>query len=340
MTIARLAALLAVLFASTPVRAQSVEAESLFREGKRLLKDGKIRDACDKFDASEKLDPSVGTELNLADCRELNDQLATAWAMFRKAAANAKREGNDAKREAEARRRAAALEPRLSYLTIAVGDDAHVDGLAVTRNGAVVESELWNQKVAIDPGDYEIAASAPGYARWKSRVAIRDEAQKARVEVPALEKKTAEHERPHEPAEAAAPVTKPRPGPDDDEQDRRSSPPSSFTSRRKVAVAVAVAGLAIAGGGGYLASQAHDLERQSDKLCGMVTCTSVQAVSLNQDARDHALYANIAFVAGGAAVAGAIVLWIVGAPKVAHDEVTIAPTLAPGHAGLSLLGRF
>ena len=331
MTIARLAALAMILLAALPAHAQSVEAESLFREGKRLLKDGKIREACEKLDASEKLESSVGTELNLADCRELNDQLATAWAMFRKAAANAKRAGNDSKREAEARRRAAALEPRLSYITIAVPDAAQVTGLSITRNGQIVESELWNEKVAIDAGDYEIAASAPGHASWKKRVAIRDEGAKVKVSVPELDATTAtpekakniehEHENEHDQAE---------------KEEAHPQAPSSFTGRRKAAVGIAIAGFAIAGAGGYLASQAHDLEQQSDKLCPMVSCVDAHAVALNSDARDHALYANIAFAAGGAAVAGAVVLWIFGAPRPASESVAVVPT----RSGLALVGSF
>ncbi|MGE5183642.1 MAG: hypothetical protein ACM31C_16335 [Acidobacteriota bacterium] len=332
--IARLLAI-AIVLVAVPARAQSVEAESLFREGRKLLQDGKIREACEKLDASERLEPSVGTELNLADCRELNDQLATAWATFRKAAANAKREGNDSKREAEARRRASALEPRLSYLTIVVPDDARVDGLSITRNGAIVETELWNEKVAIDAGDYEIAASAPGRAPWHAKLAIRDEGEKAKVEVPALDKKQIEHEHAHEHDQAE--TTKQA---EPDEEQRGPAAPSSFTSRRKVAVALVVAGVAAAGVGGYLASQAHDLEHQSDQLCPMVSCTDAKAVALNQDARDHALYANIGFVAGGAVVAGAIVLWLVGAPHPVRDDVSIAPSLAPGRAGLAITGSF
>src|SRR5436305_1114019 len=95
----------------------NVAAESLFREGKRLMKDHQIAAACEKFEASERLDESVGTLLNLADCREKAGQLATAWADFLKAASVARASG-DGSRESEAKVRAKALEPRLSYLTI------------------------------------------------------------------------------------------------------------------------------------------------------------------------------------------------------------------------------
>ena len=47
---------------------QDAAAETLFREGKALGTDGKIAEACPKFEASLELDRSLGTLLNLADC--------------------------------------------------------------------------------------------------------------------------------------------------------------------------------------------------------------------------------------------------------------------------------
>src|SRR5262245_36758792 len=129
MTIVRWLVLCGVMLAALPAHAQSVEAEVLFRDGKKLMKEGKLAEACDKFEASDRLESSVGTLLNLADCREKNGQLASAWIAFRKAATVAKQAGNDAKREAEARRRASALEGKLSYLTIAVPEGSRVAGL-------------------------------------------------------------------------------------------------------------------------------------------------------------------------------------------------------------------
>ena len=79
MTVERLTLLALLISAGTAVAqpGDTVGAEALFREGKRLLKDGKTAEACDKFAASDHLDRSAGTLLNLADCREKNHQLAT-----------------------------------------------------------------------------------------------------------------------------------------------------------------------------------------------------------------------------------------------------------------------
>src|SRR5262249_7231338 len=154
-------ALGSLLVAAPPARAQgTVEAEVLFAEGKRLLKDGKITEACDKFEASERIESSVGVLLNAGDCREQNRQLARAWPLCVKAAAVARHQANDSRREGEARRRADLLTPRLSYLTISVPDSSKIEGLAIRRRSDAVDPALWNQGVPVDEGSYEISATA------------------------------------------------------------------------------------------------------------------------------------------------------------------------------------
>src|SRR3954453_11114339 len=101
-------------------RAQSPQAEALFRDGRSLIKAGKLAPGCDKLAASERLETSVGTLLNLGDCREKLGKRASAWAASRKAEALAGRTGGDDRRQAEAARRAALIEPRLSHLVIDV----------------------------------------------------------------------------------------------------------------------------------------------------------------------------------------------------------------------------
>jgi hypothetical protein len=368
MTIGRahlaLVAAAAVLAAAAPAHAQSVEAEALFRDGKRLMKEGKIAEACDKLDASNRLESSVGTLLNLADCREKNKQLATAWVTFLKASAAAKQSGKADKREAEARRRASLLEPRLAYLTITVPDKVRVAGLVVTRNDNVVDAALWNTAVPVDPGVYEVTASAPGRSPWKTKVEINTEGQKATVEVPAKDttttKPVATTTKPvATTTKPVATTTKPvvtttkpitppppkvtasvEPSPPPEDHVDEASGPGTFTGLRKAAVAAAVVGVAGVALGAVYGSKASSLEKQSDAICPGTSCTDPMAVQLNADARSDASIANIGFIGGGVLVAGAAVMWFVGAPKVAGEELSIAPLVRGDEVGFAVGGRF
>src|SRR5690606_10533025 len=84
-----------LLGGAAAAHAQAAEAEVLFRDGRKLIKAGKLAEGCDKIAASERLESSVGALLNLGDCREKLGELASAWAAFRKAEARAKHAGND-----------------------------------------------------------------------------------------------------------------------------------------------------------------------------------------------------------------------------------------------------
>src|SRR5437764_5986851 len=79
-------------------------AEALFEDGKRLASAGEYAAACPKFAASQKLDPAVGTALNLADCYEKLGRTACAWAEFRSAEAGARSIGSKDREELAGRR--------------------------------------------------------------------------------------------------------------------------------------------------------------------------------------------------------------------------------------------
>ena len=111
----------------------------------------------------------------------------------------------------------------------------------------------------------------------------------------------------------------------------------TWSTTRGIAVALGVAGAGAIGTGMYFGNRANDLSAQSDAICPTTTCDDPQGLSLNDRARDNALRANVLFVAGGAAIAAATVMWFVGKP----DETTVvAPTISDTHVGASLTGRF
>ncbi len=135
-------------------------AEQLFAEARALVAAGELARACPTFEASLRLDPALGTRLNLADCYERSGKWTSAWAAY-KAAADVARGAKDG-REALAVDRAKALESKLPKLVIRVADPPA--GLSVTRGDAIVEPALFGSTVFVDPGPTTIVAKAPGRA--------------------------------------------------------------------------------------------------------------------------------------------------------------------------------
>src|SRR5262245_37669831 len=67
-------------------RAQaSPAAEALFRSGREALDHGDYERACKQLRESDRIEPAVGTELNLATCEEKRGNIATAWQLYRAA---------------------------------------------------------------------------------------------------------------------------------------------------------------------------------------------------------------------------------------------------------------
>ncbi len=161
-----LAGMVAVALFSCPLRADEasdkVAGTALFDEGRKLMASGNFDEACKKFAAADKLIGGVGVALNLGDCLEKNGKPASAWKAFQKAKALA-RERGDAPREALARTRADAIEPRVPHLRVVVGPDvASIKGLVVTENGETLPESSWETDVPVDPGSYLIEASSGG----------------------------------------------------------------------------------------------------------------------------------------------------------------------------------
>jgi len=316
---------------ATAAHAQNADAEALFGEGDRLMKQGKLAEACDAFDASNRIEPRAGTLIRLGECREANHQLASAWSAYKDALGRVK----DPKKKEIATQKVAELEPKLSYLTVAVAADARVDGLSITRNGVPLDPALWNRALPVNGGDYAIVARAPGKEDWKTTTAVPVEKGKISVDVPKLGEpgKTS----PSQPTTTTTTTSRQPPPPDDDERDEPGTP-SRWTGKRKVALAVG--GIAVAGiaAGVVLGSAAKSKQDEAYKLCPDpdVACNDFASANALLDKADKkALQANIAFGVGVGAAGTAVVLWIIGKPAAEHHVA-----VAPSRNGVVIVGRF
>jgi hypothetical protein len=291
--------------------AQNAAAEALFSDGERLLKEGNVGAACDAFEGSNRIEARAGTLVNLGLCREQNGQLASAWSAFKDAATRAK----DPKKKQIADERIAAIEPKLSYLTISVADESRIDGLVVTRNGQPIDAALWNRAVPIDGGTHHIGGRAPGHEEWTATVEVPKENGKISVEVPRF-KEIAKLVTPA-PAPAPAPVV----------IEKETPPPSMFTGKRKIALGVAAGGVLVFGAGIVFGMQASGFEDDAFALCpDPAQCTDAdEANDLMEKGRSRALLANVSYGVAVGAAAGAVVLWFLGAPTATSSSIAITP---------------
>lgn len=321
--------------------AQSAEAQALFDDGNRLMHDGQFAEACEAFEASNRIEPRAGTLIWLGDCRVKNHQLASAWSAYRDALTRVK---DPAKRET-ATKRAAEIEPRLSYLTVSVPDDRQLDGLVLTRDGKPFDPILWNRALPVDGGDYVIAGRAPDHEDWQVTAHVPIEGARITIEVPRL-------------GERMKPVAAPPSPPSSPPSSPPASPPpltealgppaaparGMFTMRRKVAIGAAGASVTAVVVGAVFGESSRTKTNDAYKLCPdpAMTCVRAdQANALIASSHRRSQEANIAFGAGAAAAIAAGVLWLTGAPDAESPRrVSVVPRVAPGETGLVVQTRF
>jgi hypothetical protein len=325
---------------AAPAAAQNAAAEALFNQGRDLMKQKKFAEACEKFQDSHELDPSVGALLNLADCREKNGQIASAWAAFREAASLA-RQRSDKRREQTAMENAKKLEGRLSYLVIEVPDEARVDGMILRRNGETVVSALWDEKVPVDPGKYVIRVEAPGYRPAELEVDVEPRGGEARAQVPPLEPA------PQAPGGSGQrPPANPESGdgaPGEMIVDQPAAGAGGMPTGRKVAIGVGAAGVVGLGVGAVFGLRASSQWDKAKAECvdgDLDDCPG--GVRLGKDAQSSATLSTVAFGVGVAAVAAGAVLWFLNPPAAdgQAEQARIEPVFGPQSLGAQVTLRF
>jgi hypothetical protein len=298
-------ALGAPLAAHAQDASKQAAAQALFDEGRKLMDQGRYAEACPKLDSSQKLDPGAGTLLNLAACYEKNGQTASAWVTYTDAAAAAAARHPDWAESAK--QHAAALQPKLSFLTIDVRSKA--DGLVVKRDGIAVPLGTAGTAIPVDPGKHAVEASAPGRQTFTAAVELGANGARSTVVVPELE------------------------------GDARAAGGGGS--------ALKVAGITLAGVGGagilvgaIFGGMAIGAKGDASNDCSpdLLRCNQSGIDALG-NARTYATISTVGFIAGGVLVAGGLVLFLVAPKKEAGPTVS----LSLGHAGapgLTLGGTF
>lgn len=320
---------------AVPALAQPSEAtrraDQLFQEGRKLLDAGDAAAACPKFEESQRLDPGLGTLLNLADCYERTGRLASALTAFRSAEEQARTSG-EKKREQAAADRARALEGRVARVTITLAPGDRPPGFEVRRGGAVVAALDLGRPIAVDPGTVTIEATAPGYAPFQRSLTVGNSASRLQLDIPVLAPVDGPPPDDHDPHDRPPPPPPPDHTPDATPAVTRVDPGAG---RRRIAYAVGGAGVVGLGAGVAVGLIARGRYRDAD--CPDGVCVDQAALDKANAARRLGNIGTIVGVVGAAAAATGVVLWLT-APR-AH-AVEIAPSAGPDGAGVTVFGRF
>jgi hypothetical protein len=278
----RLALTFALLLVAPPVFAQptsnAVAAEELFHQGRALLQQNDLAAACEKFAASQKLDPAVGTLFSLGECYERRELLASAWFTYRAAVALAIQRADA--RQVLAQTRADALEPRLARLRVVLEDTRGVTTVLVDGNQLVLEA--LETPLPVDPGAHRVEAD--GERSWSQQVDVPGNGANVVVRVPSL----------------AAPV---------------AAPPVAAW-KRPVAIGLLEAGGVATGVGLIAGMQAIVKGRDANAECPALSCANQAAVQENDTAKTFATVATVMIPVGLAVAAVGGVLLATSGPSI------------------------
>ena len=285
-------ALLALALGIAPARADGdapAMAEALFRSGRQLMGQGDYAQACPKFAESNRIDPKLGTLLNLALCHERVGKTASAWAEYVQASQTANRLGQG-QREQIAREKAAALEPGLPRVIVEAAAESRSE---MKLDDQAIGPAAFATAIPVDPGEHVVRATAPGKKPFvESFVASPGATLTVRV-VLADEDTT---------GTSPAWSTQTAPGP----QEAPARPESS--TRRTWGFVVGGAGVALVGVGAFFGMQAFSMKHTAEGECsasGACTQTGLDAISTMKTSET---VSTVTTLAGAAALAGGVYL--------------------------------
>jgi hypothetical protein len=313
-----------------------VVAQTLYEEARQLVAAEKFEQACPKFKASYELDPAGGTLLNLADCYERQGKTALAWTTFKDALEAARRDGKNERIEF-ATQHLAALEKRLSRLSVAVPDTARVPGLEITVDGAPLAEAAYGIALPVDPGTHRIRAVAPGKRAFEKSIEVpSSSAENLKIDLPTLV--DASSAPPTAPSQAERSPAAGQPTAD-------GSSGSSTSTARTLGFVAGGLGLVSVGVGSYFGLKAFSRWEARNQACES-GCTA-EAKTAGDQAESAATVSTVGFAAGAAALGVGLVLILTSssakeaqAPSAHVGKLQLGLLTSRDGAGLSVRSKW
>jgi hypothetical protein len=291
------------------------KADRLFREGTSALDAGRYQEACPKLEESQKLDPALGTQYNVALCRQRSGQPALAYRLFSEVA-SASHAAGKTEREQASQAKMAELLPHLGRLALGTSAIRSASGVEVKIAGETLPRERWGDAQIVDAGSVLVEVAAPEHEAWVSNVSV---TPGAHVDV-ALRLGLAQVD-----TSGRAPPT-----------DRSSA----SSSRRTIALALGGLGVVGIGVGAVFGAMAISNHSKASEVCPQPNpCNDQHASETWTDATSAGNVSTIVFIASGAVLAAGAVLWFT-APAHGARTVRLAPQVGTESAGLTLRGGF
>ncbi len=306
---AGLLALAATLTAPALARADhaaAAEADRLFREGRQAAEEGKYGEACHDFEESFRLDPAVGTLLNLGDCEENQGDLQRAFDYYRTAIS---RMAPNDDRLTHARERLERIRGHAARLEVHLLSTAP-EGAVVTLDGATLDPK--KGPIYLAKGAHQILVTAVGYRGARYHVGFA-EGETKRLDVDAGD--ALEEVLPNQPHPAA----------------RHASPVLRVAG--VVSIGVGVASLWAGSLTGVLAVDRKDT--QSHNCSASNVCNAI-GYDAAQSGAAWAAASTATFIAGALLIGAGATLFVVGSIK--HPAPRVAVSFSP--AGVVARGRF
>lgn len=306
-----------LLVASTAFAGNKEKADALFTKGKKLAAEKRYADACPAFEQSMKLDPAIGTQLNIAKCYEDWGRIGKALVAYRAAEKMAK----DAKdpREPKIHALVEALDPNVPRLTIKLPKDANPTGIVVRLDSQPMTT--FGQQLIIDPGPHTIEYTIDGGPKKQRTIPVeRGGDSEITLDIPkdrVLEKET-------------------------DVEPSTETPTAPGRNQRIGGVMLAGAGVIAIGVSSVMTLSAKGKYDDALEMYCMNAKNMCDPMGLEatHDARKTANTATVIFLVGAAAVGGGVALYLL-APKAATTEhAYIVPSVTPDGAGVVYGGRF